>query len=281
MNTTQFRKKVLNYHQKYGRDLPWRHPSSKLRAGKQNLNPYHILVSEIMLQQTQVSRVIPKYREFIQAFPTIQSLNRASLRSVLRVWQGLGYNRRALSLKLTAKEIVKNYSGKIPKTIEELVALPGIGHATAAAILVYTYNVPLAFIETNIRTVFIHHFFSHQNNVADKVIEKLVTKTLDQKNPRVWYWALMDYGSHIKKKFGNVSQKSAQHIKQLPFKGSIRELRGAIIRMLINRKSLTKKEIDYAVSKDASSKQLSSVLKHLKNEGLISLKNKRYGVSNT
>ncbi len=268
MNISQFRKTVLKYYCTHGRDFPWR----------KTKNAYRILVSEVMLQQTQAARVASKYGEFLRAFPTIQALHRAPLRTVLRVWQGLGYNRRAAYLKYAAEKIVKRHGGRVPKTIEKLVKLPGIGHATAAAIVVYAYNAPLPFIETNIRTVFIYHFFPHQMNVSDKKIFTLVAKALDWKNPRVWYWALMDYGSHIKKVHGNVSRQSAGYLKQSTFKGSTRELRGNVIRALLDRQSSTKKEIRHYVGHKVLLKSLSLVLEHLQQDGFVILRNKRYSI---
>lgn len=218
----KFQKQVLGYYRQHGRDLPWRH----------NINPYCIWVSEIMLQQTQVARVIEKYEVFLKAFPSFKKLAKAPLKKVLGMWQGLGYNRRALTMSKTANIVATEYRGRLPRTIDELITLPGIGHATACAILAYVHNVPCIFIETNIRSVYLHHFFKTRKNVSDQKLLPLIEKTLDQKNPRVWYWALMDYGSWLKKEIANPNKKSKHYVRQSRFKGSHRQVRGAVLKML-------------------------------------------------
>ena len=157
-------------------------------------DPYSILVSEIMLQQTQVERVKTKYTEFLAAFPTIESLASSLLTDVLRTWQGLGYNRRAIALKRCAEEIVSRYSGQFPRDTAELETLPGIGPYTARAVAAFAFGMAEPLIETNIRTVFIHFFFHGRDRVSDREIMPLVARTLDRHNPREWYYALMDFG---------------------------------------------------------------------------------------
>ena len=178
--TTKFQSLIWNHYKKHGREMPWRGEKSA----------YKVLVSEIMLQQTQVSRVLSKYPQFLKVFPSIESLAKASLSVVLRSWQGLGYNRRAKFLHQLAKEVVLRHEGKIPKDYEELIALPGIGKATAGSLSAFAFNIPVPFIETNIRRVYIHHFFADRNDVLDVEILKLVELTLDKANPREWYYAL-------------------------------------------------------------------------------------------
>lgn len=204
------------------RDFPWRNVD----------DPYKVFVSEIMLQQTQTYRVIEKYYEFIEAFPTFNDLAQASLRDVLTAWQGLGYNRRGKFLHQSAQQIVGEYNGRLPDDPAVLVHLPGIGPATASSMVAFAYNITTVFIETNIRTVFIHSFFSGQEKVHDRDIMPLVAATVDKENPREWYYALMDYGVHLKKRYPNPSRKSAHHNKQSTFQGSDRQIRGMIIKML-------------------------------------------------
>lgn len=214
---------VWKYYEHHGRhNLPWR----KTR------NPYRILVSEVMLQQTQVARVIPKYSEFLKQFPTIHSLANARLGEVLRVWQGLGYNRRAKMLHECAREIIRIFNGKIPRTHEKLVTLKGVGAYTSGAVCAFAYNIPVPVIETNIRSVYLHHFFRKKENITDEEIVRLIERTLDYNNPREWYYALMDYGAYIKKKVGNQNVRSKHYSTQPAFRGSDREIRGAIIRSL-------------------------------------------------
>jgi A/G-specific adenine glycosylase len=217
-----FRKAIYHHYEEQGRTFPWR----KTR------NPYYILVSEVMLQQTQVDRVTEKYLQFIKVFPDVSTLARAPLKTILKVWQGLGYNRRALALKKIAQIVAKQYNSKIPRSLDELVEFPGIGQATASEILAFAFNQPTVFIETNIRSVFIHFFFPDREDVSDDEILPLVEKTLDCSNPRKWYYALMDYGVTLKKRYTNPSRKSAHYNKQSPFNGSNRQVRGKILRFL-------------------------------------------------
>lgn len=236
---------VWKYYKAHGRlRLPWRN----LPADRQGrLNPYRILVSEIMLQQTQVDRVIPKYKSFLKHFPTFKKLSEASLGDVLREWQGLGYNRRAKLLHECAKEITQKCRGRgaHPKSYDELMRLPGIGPYTAGAVMAFAYNEAVPIIETNIRTVFIHHFFPGDTDIPDKQLFQLTGIVLDRKNPREWYWALMDYGAHLKKTIGNQNQRSKHYAKQSTFKNSDRQIRGMILRALTaheeSRVSLHKK----------------------------------------
>lgn len=226
----KFIESVWKYYKNHGRQsLLWR----KTR------DPYKILVSEIMLQQTQVDRVIPKYRAFLKKFPTLKQLASAPLGDVLREWQGLGYNRRAKMLHECAKTIVKDFRGQTPNTMEELVTLPGIGPYTAGAVMAFAWSRPIPLIETNVRSVYLHHFFEDETDVTDKDILRLISNTLDTRNPREWYYALMDYGSYLKKTFGNPNSKSKHYTKQSAFKGSDREIRGAILRALA-QSSLTR-----------------------------------------
>lgn len=253
-----FRETVWDYYRNHGRDLPWREPETD-----GHFDPYKIMVSEVMLQQTQVQRVIPKYQEFLRQFPDIQALSRAPLAAVLMVWSGLGYNRRAKFLHQTAKQIMSE-GATFPTTLNMLTSLPGIGINTASAILVYAYNQPNVFIETNIRTVFIHHFCADQAGVDDKQLLPLVEQSLDHKSPRLWYWALMDYGSHLKATIGNLSRASKHYAKQSTFQGSVRQVRGAVLRSLATRPASRSTLQDQL--KDV---RVVAILEALEKEGLI------------
>lgn len=226
-----FRETVWEYYREHGRELPWR---------EEPYGPYRILVSEVMLQQTQAPRVIPKYHSFLKIFPTIADLAKAPLGDVLREWSGLGYNRRAKYLHEAAKQLQHIAQPWAP---EDLSACKGIGTNTAAAVCVYAYDQPLVFVETNIRTVYIHHFFADRDDVTDKEILELVTKTLPDtqrsvreasspRGAREWYWALMDYGTHLKRSSGNSARRSRHYAKQTVFEGSLRQLRGKILKTL-------------------------------------------------
>lgn len=220
MNIDEFRELIHQKSSELYRDMPWR----------QDTRPYYVLVSELMLQQTQVERVIPKFEAFITAFPDERALARAPLADVLTLWSGLGYNRRAKYLHSAARLIVQ--SGQFPNTFEGLQELPGVGKNTAGAIMAYAYNQPVIFIETNVRTVYLHHFFPEGDKVDDLQIAEQLIKTIDTEYPREFYWALMDYGSFLKRQgVGKITQ-SKHYKKQAPLKGSVREVRGAIVRAL-------------------------------------------------
>jgi A/G-specific adenine glycosylase len=249
---TDFKKTIWKYYKSHKRDLPWR----------KTTNPYRILVSEIMLQQTQVSRVIPKYKEFLKQFPTPQALARADLREVLTCWQGLGYNRRALYLQKCARVIVEEYKGKFPRDFKTLCSLPGIGPATAGDILAFAWNIPTVVTETNIRSVYIHFFFTNTEKVSDAEILPLIEATLDTTNPREWYWALFDYGAYLKETH-NPSRKSIHHTKQSKFKGSNREKRGMILKLLIQQ-SQTQKQLEQKLAYPVSDNLVKMI-----QEGLI------------
>ena len=213
-------------------------------------NPYSVVVSEIMLQQTQTHRVIAKYEEFVATFPTFQVLAAAPLRDVLLVWQGLGYYRRARYLHQIAQIVVDDYDGILPNDTQLLETFPGIGSATAASICAFAFNRPTPFIETNIRTVFIHSFFSDKEGVSDKEIMPLVAATMDKENAREWYYALMDYGVWLKAEHGNASRKSAHYAKQSKFEGSDRQIRAKILKLIAQQDNLTDKCIVSTINKE-------------------------------
>ncbi len=237
------------------------------------------MVSEIMLQQTQVDRVKPYYDRFIKQFPTIRALARAEQSDVLRAWSGLGYNRRALNLYRLAQIVVKKYKGKLPSDPVLLDELPGIGKGTAGSIAAFVFNKPVAFIETNIRRVFIHHFHGineprnstkirtkSEKKISDSEILPLVEKTLDKKNPREWYYALMDYGAHLAYKVKNPNQRSKHYSKQSKFEGSNRQLRGRLLRFLLANPRATDVEL-LAIA--GSKTKLARVMGELEKEGFI------------
>jgi len=225
ININRFRKIVWGYYKKHKRSMPWR----------DDLSPYSIFISEVMLQQTQVSRVITKYIEFKTTFPDFISLAKANTKQLLRVWQGMGYNRRALYLRSAAQVIEQKYNGAFPSDVHLLDELPGIGLATASSIAAFAFNIPVVFIETNIRRVFIHHFFSSSDKVHDNEILPLIKQALDKKNAREWYWALMDYGAHLGTTIPNPNKNSRHYTKQARFTGSVRQVRGHILRMLLEK----------------------------------------------
>ncbi len=222
MTIGQFKKIVWDYYRQNKRAMPWR----------EKVTPYRVFVSEVMLQQTQVARVTEKFPQFVKAFPHFKALAEAPLRAVLVAWQGMGYNRRALYLKKAAETVMRDYRGRLPNNPQLLEKLAGIGPATARSITAFAWNSPEIFIETNIRSVFLYHFFPNQKKVLDVKLLPFVARTLDKKNPREWYYALMDYGVMLKRENKNPSRASAHHAKQSKFRGSLRETRGKIITIL-------------------------------------------------
>lgn len=220
----RFKQAVWDHYKANRRDMPWRDARE----------PYRIFVSEVMLQQTQVSRVVPKYREFLSKFPTFKALADAPTKDVLVAWKGLGYNRRALNLKRAAEMIVKEHKGKLPKEAEALKRLPGIGPNTAGSLLAFAHNLPVPFIETNIRSVFIHVFFRDRAGIHDKEIMPLIEDTLDRENPREWYYALMDYGAMLKRD-ANPNLRSRHYARQSPFEGSRRQKRSRLLALALEK----------------------------------------------
>lgn len=266
-NTRQFQENIWDFYRTAGRSFSWR-----------NINdPYKILVSEIMLQQTQTYRVIDKFDQWLMEFPTIESLASASLRDVLSVWSGLGYNRRGMYLHQCAQRVVNEFSGLIPSDPSVLVTFPGIGKNTAASICAFAFNMPTVFIETNIRAVFIHFFFQDRENVHDKEIMPLVEQTVDSENPREWYYALMDYGVMLKKTFPNPSRKSKHHVKQSKFDGSDRQIRGMIIRQLTDHSSLSLNDLISRLEKEDL--RCKKIIDQMCKDGLITQKNNQLMIS--
>jgi len=213
------------------RDLPWRNID----------DAYGVLVSEVMLQQTQVSRVMRYWQHWMDLFPTVDALAAADTPLVLETWQGLGYNRRALALKHACEICSAQFDGMMPHTVDELVSLPGIGPATAAGIVAFAHNRPSVYIETNVRSVFLHELFPKREKVSDKELFPYVKDTCPaapasaapELSPRAWYYALLDYGAHLKTQVENPSRRSAHHARQSKFEGSRREKRSFILKQAL------------------------------------------------
>jgi A/G-specific adenine glycosylase len=219
-----FNETVWGYYRSQGRSMPWRDDPS----------PYKVLVSELMLQQTQVRRVVPKFNTFLYTCSNFEDLAGTSLAEVLELWSGLGYNRRAKYLHEIAKIVMDDYNGVLPQNQEILITFPGIGKNTAGAIRAYAFNQPSIFVETNIRTVLFHNFYNlGDRTISDKELEQLVEQLLDREHPREWYWALMDYGSCLKSIHDGKLASSKHYKKQPPLKDSVREMRGWILRALV------------------------------------------------
>lgn len=256
VNNDEFRELIWQKGRELYRDMPWR----------QDTRPYYVLVSELMLQQTQVDRVIPKFNAFIMRFPDVATLAAASLAEVIILWQGLGYNRRAKYLHDAAKKIIADFNGVFPATKADLMSLPGVGPNTAGALLNYAFNQPTVFIETNVRTVYFHHYFFDGELVHDKQLAEVVAATLDHDYPREFYWALMDYGSWLKKQKVGRIQQSVHYKKQSALAGSVREVRGQILRVLAAG-DMTLAQLQDAVTVD---ERFESALAGVIADGLVS-----------
>lgn len=261
MAEDSFRSLIRSEGERLYRDLPWR----------RTRDPYATWLSEVMLQQTQVVRVLDRLPRWLECFPDVSALASASTSDVLAEWQGMGYNRRALALHAAAQEICHTYDGVFPKDTAALVALPGVGPATAQGIRAFAFDLPGVYLETNVRTVFLHHFFPDTADVPDKELIPLVAATCPisaacsasasdgaahdleyakgrvhvryaepqdaSDTPRAWYYALLDYGAYLKKSIPNPSRRSRSYAKQSRFEGSHRQKRANVVRILLDAAS--------------------------------------------
>lgn len=251
---------ILTHYKKHGRhDLIWR----------KNINAYRIIVSEIMLQQTQVSRVLPKFEQWMKQYPTLKILKTAQFKDILVLWQGLGYQRRAKALY----ELAQSYAS-VPKTYEKLLDVRGVGSYTASAVCAFAYDTfthPV--LETNIRTALIEEFHQGEEEIHDGLLyedlERLVKYPKVQKvGARTWYYALMDYGAYLKQQNISHNKKSAHHVTQTPYKGSTRELRAKVLFALTHGEKLR-----------GDAREL-EVLQSLQKEGYIEKRRTRYVIKN-
>ncbi len=228
-----FQDLIRSEGQKHFRGMPWR----------DDPNPYYVYVSEIMLQQTQVSRVLEAFPRFLERFPGLESLAAAEFPQVLAVWSGLGYNRRARYLHEGARLIQRQWGGVLSPDPLVLQTLPGVGINTAGSIAAFAYDAAVVFIETNIRRVFIHHFFPDAEDVHDRQVLPLIQETLPNDRCRQWYWALMDYGTHLARTQTNPNRRSSHHSRQKPFIGSLRQIRGAILKTLASEGMIAAEQV--------------------------------------
>jgi len=221
----QLQQHILSWYDTFKRDLPWRGDP----------DPYHILVSEIMLQQTQVDRVIPKYLAFLDRFPSLKDLATASIADVLRQWQGLGYNRRALNLKRAAEATVRDHGGRLPGTVHDLETLPGIGKYTAHAVASFAFGLQVPVVDTNVRRV-LSNFVGRE--LTDRETWKLAERLLPEGRAADWNQALMDYGALVKRATPRRSGKPTE-----PFASTNRFWRGRIVDALRAHHSLALSEL--------------------------------------
>lgn len=280
---TAFQEKILTWYVEHQRDLPWR----------KSRDPYRILVSEIMLQQTQVSRVIPKYDAWFVAFPMIERLAEAPVSEVLRHWSGLGYNRRALFLQKTAQAIVREHNGVWPQSVDGLKSLPGIGPYTSGAVACFAFNQQVAVVDTNIRKVILLSFFCHCEEryrkvtkqslthrtdcratlaMTQKEIQQIADMLLPHGKAYAWNQALMDYAAAV------LVKEKVPVVKQSKFIGSNRYYRGKTLKVLLEHHALEEEQLGKLLKADYSRKDkkwLEKILSGLVKEGFVMRNNGR------
>jgi A/G-specific adenine glycosylase len=264
----RFREVIYAYYGGHGRSFPWR----------ESRNPYRILVSEIMLQQTQTDRVLPKYRRFISVFPDFAALSQATLLEVYNLWQGLGYNRRAKALIDIARTVECDFGGVLPDGEGELERFPMIGPATAAAVRAFAHEIPTAYLETNMRRVYIHFFFEGRTDVRDVELLPLAKAALDPQEPRQWQYALMDYGVFLKKVLPNPNRRSRHHTVQSSFEGSDRQIRGEILQFLARHQASPVENIFRGLPFEKA--RVARSLKKLESDGMLVKESSVYRIEN-
>lgn len=235
-----------------------------------------------MLQQTQIDRVIPFYQAWIKRFPHFLSLSKARFNQIYPLWKGLGYNRRALALQKLAQIVIYTHHGKLPHSVADLEALPGIGHYTARAVMIFAHNALLACIETNIRRAYIHHFFTKKKIVTDSEILKIAERALPPNKVREWHWALMDYGAWLATQTPNPNRRSKTYTKQSKFEGSLRQIRGGILKSLADgpkTKSQIAQHLNSHILKNTRIENTEIIIRALEKEGFINCKKKYYSLS--
>lgn len=282
------RRQLLRWYTQHKRDLPWR----------QTRDPYRILVSEVMLQQTQVDRVIPKYRAWLKSFPTVQSLARAPLRQVLKLWSGLGYNNRAIRLRQTARTVASKHDGKLPQSRQSLEALPGIGGYTAGAVMSFAFKKPVGLVETNIRRVTGRVWYGLKS-ADEKTIQARAEKNVPRKNPDLWHHALMDLGAMVCvsrrpkceqcplqtacRAYPQILTESKKPIAPArpPFTSTDRYWRGQIIKTLIHSGQLTIKKLQQQLPapRPLPLSRLQRLVRDLLATGLVSQRGQRVSIS--
>ncbi|MEZ5360719.1 MAG: Fe-S cluster assembly protein HesB [Candidatus Zixiibacteriota bacterium] len=248
-----FRRKIWRFYKTHCRDLPFRNTT----------DPYHITVSELMLQQTQVERVIPKYLAWIKKWPNWASLANASTKAILAAWSGLGYNRRALHLHKLARVVTDDFGGQLPTERDALQKLPGIGPYTAGAILIFAYNKNIVTIDTNIRRVLLYEL-KLPVTLPKRELEQVALTVLPHGRSRDWHNALMDYGAlALPRNMNDIPPES----KQSKFEGSLRQIRGEIVRRLTEIDQIDMRSV--AGSMDRSLEDVQKAALALAKDGLV------------
>ena len=255
-----FHQRIFSWWKENKREFPWR----------KTTDPYKIMVSEIMLQQTQASHVASKYNNFIKRFPTLEKLAHASKAEILSLWSGLGYNRRALWLQEAARTIVEK--GVFPQTPKELEKLKGIGPYTAKSILIFAFNLDIATVDTNIRRILIAENFATEET-SEKQLFEIANKLLPIGKSSDWHNALMDFGAtFLTARKTGISPTS----KQSNFKDSDREKRGQILKYLLEEEKATFPELKNHLK--IEKKRLETILEKMVKDGLLNKIDERYSI---
>jgi A/G-specific adenine glycosylase len=228
-------RRVFSWYAEHRRDLPWRRTT----------DPYAVLVSEVMLQQTQVSRVIPAFERWMARYPTLETLAGAQLRDVLAEWSGLGYNNRAERLRRTAQSVTAAARGAaaLPTTMDALRRLPGIGPYTARAVLIFAHDADLAAVDANVRRVLTHEL-ALPHDLSPAAVQAVADAVLPKGRARDWHNALMDYGALVLT--GRATGIRAPR-RQTPYEGSRRWYRARTLRLLLEHGALDLPELAEAL----------------------------------
>lgn len=249
------------------RALVWDHYAARARSfpWRETRDPWLVLVSEVMLQQTQTDRIAKRYPGFIEHYPTPEALASASVEELLGDWKGLGYNRRGLNLKRAAQMIVDRHGGEVPQEDDALRSLPGVGPYTAAAVRAFAFGEPVVLIETNIRRLFLYVFFAGEDEVPDRPVLERIREALDESDPHAWYYALMDLGSAMRTWVPNPNRKSKHYAVQSRFEGSDRQIRGRIIEAMLSGA----RTLDELYALDFDNRRISAQVEALEREGFL------------
>jgi A/G-specific adenine glycosylase len=255
--TRALQERLLAWYEDNRRDLPWRRTT----------DPYAVLVSEIMLQQTQVARVTPRFVEWLEAWPTLESLAAAPLADVLVRWQGLGYNNRARRLRECAVAAVAaapdGRPAELPRSLDGLRALPGIGPYTARAVLVFAHNDDLAAVDANVRRVLTHEL-GLPGDLTDTVLQAVADAVLPRGRSRDWHNALMDYGSLV---LTSRATGIASRTRQGAFEGSRRQKRARLLRRLLDAGPQSLSDLSAALGRPLD--ETADLVERLRRDGLV------------
>jgi A/G-specific adenine glycosylase len=261
----------------------WYAPRRSAYPWRETRDPYAIWVAEVMLQQTQASRVVHAYRDFLVRFPTVRALATASRRDVVRAWDRLGYNRRAVWLSEGARAIVREHSGRVPRDPETLRMLPGVGAYTAAAVSSIAFGEPVAVVDTNVRRVVARVHLGVDGRQADtRAVWKLAQSWLDPDDPVTWNQAVMDLGRKVCRPQPlcdvcplarvcafRTSGAMATHgpASKEAFQGSSRQVRGAIVRALRSHEALSPRRL--AAETGFGAGRVEAAVEGLEADGLV------------